>query len=159
MNSFVKSLETYNLPRESRLKYLKTLKNDYLFNLKEKLKQKKDKIKAIFLKIPQVFPEKIRYFLLIFIRTFYEPKLMYVDDTIKKWIKDFVKLISSILINGFVSWLAFSAAISIFPIIGQYIYLGPGLWNLMSIIYLGIFFWFIKGTYRWFRLDYKKGGK
>ncbi len=118
--------------------------------IKTKLKEQKTKGKI---------SKKVKHWLLIFNRKFFDPNLQYTDKLIEQWTKSLVQLIISVILNGFVFYLALRSFTFIFPSISQYIYLGTRYWEIpIFIFFLGWLSWFIKGFYKWFRLDYKKGG-
>jgi len=86
--------------------------------------------------------------LLRFITRFYDSKVNYIEDVdklIKKWTKSLVQFIIAIILEGIMFWLVLLSLISIFPI--DWIHLGPGAWNLLNIIQLGLISWFFEKTY------------
>jgi len=50
------------------------------------------------------------------------------------------------------------AMVSLFPITGNYIRLGPGAWHILSIYLSGWFIWYLEKLYKYFRIGYKQGG-
>ena len=93
-----------------------------------------------------------------FVRRYYNPKLDYAGTLIKDWNTSLVTFVIDVLYNGFVTYLALTGLLLIFPQTNQWIYLGDKFWHFpYIIILLGILTWFVKGTYKWFRVDYKKG--
>ena len=98
--------------------------------------------------------KNLKNYFINFQRYFYDPNATYVDKLIEKWIKFVVPAFLDILITGFITWLFFISFISIFPI--NWIKLGPGVWNLLNIIQLGLIIWVFESTYRFLRSGGKK---
>ena len=97
-----------------------------------------------------------KYWLLIFIRRFYNPNQAYIDDVLKTWLDNLVRFLIDVLFIGFANLLVLISLFWILQIFGIYLSVGKNILIIFSIIIsLGIIIKFIKETYRWFRIDYK----
>ena len=150
----------YKIPQENILIRLKNsflpIQEEYLGYISEfKNIPKKTKLK---LKNSIVsFIKKSKYLLLNFQRYFYDSNAKYADQLIEKWVKSFVNLFFTILITGFVFWIALIGLISIFDFFPfNKISLGPGVWNLLNIIQLGLVVWVSEGIFRFIKYGGKK---
>ena len=103
--------------------------------------------------------KKFDNWLVNYVRENYDPKLDYVSALYKKWNKEALDMFLSILINGVVFWLGIMALINVVPFFSNIFRIGPSYnMHVVSILSLGMVLYAIKGTYKWFRLDYKKRG-
>ena len=105
------------------------------------------------------FKKKFNNWLLNYIRENYDPKLDYTSTLYKRWRRECFDAFTDILFNGIVGWLFAISLLNFIPSLGNFLRVGPGVFHLLSIFSIGISLWFIKGTYKWFRKDYKGGMK
>ena len=97
-----------------------------------------------------------KYWLLMFIRRFYNPDQAYINDVIRTWEDNLVRFIVDILVIGFMNFLVLISVFWILSIFGIYFSVGTNILVILFIIIsLGLIIKFIKETYIWFRIDYK----
>ncbi len=101
----------------------------------------------------------LKYYILLFVRRFYNPNLQYADTIITKWINSFVTFFLDISLHGVVFYLTILSFIYIFPWSANYVHLGTRYWIPVSIYALGLVYWFVTENYKWFRKGYKGGKK
>ncbi len=99
-----------------------------------------------------IIAKKLKYWLINFIRKYYNPKLTYIEPIIDGWVKSFVQRFILIIVNGFIFYLTLSGLVFVFPRTSPYIFIGTAYWHIpITILYLGIISWFFKGTYKMLR--------
>ena len=98
----------------------------------------------------------IKNLLLRFLRRFYFKDLKYVDQVTEQWVNSLVIWIIDLFANGFLTYMALMGIVIIFPSVN--INLGNNLWQRFIILVLsGLIVWYIRETYKWFRVKYKGG--
>ena len=103
--------------------------------------------------------KKFDNWLLNHIRENYNSDLDYVNTIYKKWRKAVYEVITDVLVNGLLTWTFLLAIMNVVPSIGNIFRVGPTYFHILTILSSGFAVWYVKGTYKWFRKDYKGGTK
>ena len=96
-------------------------------------------------KSENILSKKLKYFLINFIRRYYNPDEKYANGILLQAENNLVKFLIDVFVNGFILYIALSGFVFTFPKTLSWIYLGSAYWHIpVSMFYLGLGYWTIE---------------